>query len=75
MGYLLWTAAGLMVVAGAVVGVAGLGVGLGGQEGGEQDRTASPRLGLGPALPFGVFALTYLGFLVAIVPFTIPFLF
>ena len=73
LGYLLWTAVGLVVVAGVVVGVAGRSVGMGGQDGGEQDRTASPRLGLGPALLFGVFALIYLGFLVAVVPFTVPY--
>ena len=71
LDYLLWTAAGLVVVAGVVVGVAGRSLGMGGQDGGEEDRTASPRLGLGPVLPFGGFALIYLGFMVAVVPFTV----
>ena len=69
LGYLLWMAAGLVVVAGVVVGVAGRSLGIDGQDGGKKDRTAS-RLGLGPALPFGMFALAYSGFMVAIVPFT-----
>ena len=69
LGYLLWTAVGLVVVAGVVVGVAGLGVGMAGWR--EKDRTTAPRLESGPALPFGVFALIYLGFLVAVVPFTV----
>ena len=68
LGYLLWTAAGLVGVAGVVVGgsrlfkvwqVAGKG----------SDGVAAR--GLGPALPFGVFALTYLVFMVAVVPFTV----
>ncbi len=71
-GYLLWIAAGLVVVAGAVVGVAGRSVGMGGQDGGEKDRRALPYLGLGPALPFGVFALIYLGFMAAVMPFIVP---
>ncbi len=65
-GYLLWTAAGLVVAAGVVVVVVGRGLGLGGK-----NRPASPFLGLGPALPFGGFAVAYLGFMVAIVPFTV----
>ena len=32
----------------------------------------SPSFGLGPVLPFGVFAVGYLVFIVAVVPFTIP---
>ena len=68
-GHLLWIAAGLVVVSGVVVGVAGRGLGMAGWR--EKDRTASPRLGLGPALPFGVFALIYCVFLVAVVPFTV----
>ncbi len=71
LGYLLWTAVGLVVVAGVVVGVAGQQrrYGRAGWRG--TGRTASPRLGLGPALPFGVFALIYCVFLVAVVPFTV----
>ena len=64
LAYLLWIAAGLVVLAaGAVVVWSGRSAGKGGQ---------SPSFGLGPALPFGVFAVSYLVFLVAVVPFTIP---
>ena len=64
LGYLLSMAAGLVVLAaGAVVVWSSRSVGMGGK---------SPSFGLGPALPFGVFAVGYLVFIVAIVPFTIP---
>ena len=64
LGYLLWMAAGLVVLAsGAVVVWSGRSGGRGGK---------SPSFGLGPALPFGMFAVGYLIFIVAIVPFTIP---
>ena len=60
LGYLLWTVAGLVVLAaGAVVVWSGRSAGKGGQ---------SPSFGLGPALPFGVFAVAYLVFIVTIVP-------
>ena len=65
-GALLWTAAGLVVAMGVGVWGAGRGLGLGGK-----DRSAPPFFGLAPALPFGGFALAYLGFLVAVAPFTI----
>ena len=70
LGYLLWMAAGLVV---AGVGRRGGGSQLRYGRAGwrEKDRTASPRLGLGPALPFAVFAVAYLGFMVAVVPFTV----
>ncbi len=74
-GYLLWTATGLgtpdwfgsllwatiwlVVVAICAVVVAGW-------------RKGVLSLGLGPALPFGTFALAYLLFIVAIVPLVIP---
>ena len=62
--YLLWIAAGLVVLAaGAVVVLAGRGLGMGGK---------SPSFGLGPALPFGGFAAIYLVFTVAIVPLVVP---
>ena len=64
VGYLLWSAAGLVVAAGAVVVVSGRGFGLS-----KQDRGAL--LGLGPVIPFGGFALAYLLFIVAIVPLVI----
>ena len=64
--YLLWTAAGLVVAAGAVVVGSGLGLGSGGK-----DRPASPLFGLGPIIPFGGFAVAYLLFIVAIVPLVI----
>ena len=64
LGYLLWMAAGLVVLAaGTVVVWSGRSVGRGGK---------SPSFGLGPVLPFGVFAVGYLVFIVAVVPFTIP---
>ena len=63
-GYLLWPAAGLVVAVGVVV-VSGRGLGTG------AERPASPLLGLGPAVPFGGFALAYLGFMIAVVPFVV----
>ena len=64
LGYLLWMVAGLVVLAaGAVVVWSGRSAGKGGP---------SPSFGLGPALPFGVFAVGYFVFIVAVVPFTIP---
>ena len=63
-GYLLWMVAGLVVLAaGAVVVLAGRGLGMSGQ---------SPSFGLGPALPFGVFAVAHLVLIVVIVPLVIP---
>ena len=63
LGYILWIAAGLVVV------LAGLGLGVGGSKG--KDRSGSPFFGLGPVLPFGVFAVSYLAFMIAVVPFTV----
>ena len=61
-GYLLWMAAGLVVLAaGAVVVWSGRSLGMDGQT-----------FGLGPVLPFGVFAIAYLVLIVAIVPLVIP---
>ena len=61
-GYLLWMAAGLVVLAaGAVVVWSGRSVGRDGQT-----------FGLGPALLFGVFAVAYLVLIVAFVPLVIP---
>ena len=65
--YLLWATTGLVIVV-AVVVLSGLGLGMGGSKG--KDRPASPSLEVGPALPFGVFAVAYLAFMVAVVPFT-----
>ena len=63
LGYLLSMAAGLVILAaGAVVVWSGRSVGRGGK---------SPSFGLGPALPFGVFAVAYLVFMVTIVPLVI----
>ena len=71
-GSLLWAATGLVVLAaGAVVVGSGLGVGAGGKDKGRTERPVPPLFGLGPAVPFGGFALAYLGFMVAIVPFTV----
>ena len=64
LGYLLWTA-------GVAVVLAGLGFGLSDEGWRRKDRPAPPLLGLGPALPFGVFTLIYLAFMVAVVPFTV----
>ena len=61
LGYLLSIAAGLVVLATGVVVVRH------GREKGTE-RTASLSFGLGPALPFGVFAVAYLVFIVTIVP-------
>ena len=55
-GSLLWATTGLVVVAMVVVVVL---------------SRKSPSFGLGPALPFGVFVVAYLVFLVAVVPFTV----
>ena len=63
LGYLLWATTGLVMVV-AVVVLSGLG--MGGSKG--KDRPAS--LEVRPALPFGVFAVAYLAFMVAVVPFT-----
>ena len=63
LGYLLWIAVGLVVLADR-------GFGMGGQdEGGgdkETDRPAVLSFGLGPALPFGVFVVAYLVFIVVV---------
>ena len=57
-GSLLWAATGLVVVAMvAVVVLSG--------------RGQSLSFGLGPALPFGVFVVAYLVFIIAVVPFTV----
>ena len=61
-GYLLWMAAGLVVLAaGAVVVWSGRSLGM-------DEQT----FGLGPVLPFGVFAVAYLVLIVAIVPLVLP---
>ena len=67
---LVWTVAGLLVAVGVVVVVSGrgLGLGLGGHTG---EARPAALFGLGPALPFGVFALAYSAFLVVVVPFTV----
>ncbi len=62
-GPLLWIAAGL-------VGAVGVGIVVSGRGMGGKARPASPLFGLGPALPFGGFALAYLGFMIVVVPFT-----
>ena len=64
LGYLLSMAAGLVILAaGAVVVWSGRSVGRGGK---------SPSFGLRPVLPFGVFAVAYLVFMVTIVPLVTP---
>ena len=69
VAYLLW-----LVV--AAVGLAGTAVVLHTirmrSNDGRHDREAGPlSYGLGPAVPFGVFALIYLVFMVVVVPFTV----
>ena len=65
LGYLMSMAAGLVVLAaGAVVVWSGRSVGRSGK---------SASFGLGPALPFGVFAVGYLVFTVAVLSFTLPY--
>ena len=61
LSYLLWMAVGLVVLADR-------GFGLGGNKG--TARPASPLFELGLALPFGVFAVAYLVFIVAVLPLT-----
>ena len=62
--YLLWWATGLVVVAaGAVVVWSGRSIGMDGK---------SASFGLGPVLPFGVFAVAYLVFVVVVVPLVTP---
>ena len=62
--YLLWLATGLVVVAaGAVVVWSGRSIGMDGK---------SASFGLGPVLPFGVFAVAYLVFVVVVVPLVTP---
>ena len=61
LGYLMWRAAGLVVLADR-------GFGIGGNKG--TARPASLFSQLGPALPFGVFAVAYLAFMVAVMPLT-----
>ena len=56
-GSFLWATTGLVVVAMAAVVVLAA-------------RPTSPSLQLGPALPFGTFAVAYVGFMVTVVPFT-----
>ena len=64
LGYLLSIAAGLVVLAaGAVVFCRVAAYGRGGK---------SPSFGLGPVLPFGVFAAIYLVFIVVTVPLVVP---
>ena len=72
VGFLLWATIGLVVVAMAAVVVVS-----GRQAGGTKGTRVRERLGrrprsfgLGPALPFGVFAIAYSVFMVAVVPFT-----
>ena len=64
------SSSGLVVVVGVVVVLAGRGLVWGKNKG--TAWTASPSSGLGPALPFGVFAVTYLVFIVAVVPLVVP---
>ena len=60
LAYLLWLAVGLVGLAGAVVALRG-----------HHSPKRPAYFRLGPVLPFGWFALIYLAFIVAVVPFTV----
>ena len=60
LAYLLWLVVGL-------VGLAGVAVVLQGH----RPNSVAAHVRLGPALPFGLFALIYLVFIVAVAPFTV----
>ena len=62
LAYLLWLAVGLVVLAGVAVVLRGRRLG---------PAVAPAQSRLGPAFPFAVFALIYLGFMVVVVPFTV----
>ena len=62
LAYLLWLAVGLVGLAGAVV-----------VRRATRMRQPPPSFRLEPALPFGAFALMYLVFIIAIVPFTVGY--
>ena len=65
LAYLLWLAVTAVVLAGATVLLHTLRMH-------RDDPEAAPvHFRLGPALPFGMFTLIYLGFMVAVVPFTV----
>ena len=67
--YLLWLAVGLVGLAGAAVVLRATRMRSNSHK---QDPEATPpSVGLGPMLPFGVFALSYLVFMLVAVPFTV----
>ena len=69
VAYLLWLAVGLVGLAGAAVV---LGVPRMRSNSHKQDpEAAPPSVGLGPALPFGGFAVAYLVLMIAVVPFAV----
>lgn len=75
--YLLWTAAGLLILAAAAVAIlsrlnlaAGSESDPGESRNEKPGRSGLPSFGLGPAVPFAVFALVYLVLLVAVAPAT-----
>ena len=69
LAYLLWLAVGLVGLAGAAVVLYTTRMR---SDDSRYDQEAGPQsCWLGPAVPFGVFALIYLVFMVAIVPFTV----
>ena len=87
MGYLIWRATGLdtpdwfgallLATAGLVVVLLAAAVVVSGRwakkDGGERIGRRPLSFGLGPVLPFGVFVVGYLVFIVAIVPLVIPY--
>ena len=69
--YLLWLVVGLVLLAGVAV-VLRAGRGLAGMTTkGTGAKAKKGSFGLGPALPFGGFALVYIAFMAAVVPFTV----
>ena len=67
VAYLLWLVVGLVGLAAVVLGVSRVR-----SNSHKQDpEAAPPSAGLGPVLPFGGFAVAYLVFMVAVVPFTV----
>ena len=71
LAYLLWLAVGLVGLAGAAVVL--YTTRMRSDDSRNDQETAPAYFRLGPAVPFGVFAVAYPVFMVAVVPFTVPF--
>ena len=67
VAYLLWLAVGLVGIAAVVLGVPRMRS----NSHKPDPEAAPPSVGLGPALPFGGFALAYLVLMIAVVPFAV----